>query len=208
MFDSDCSTFCFTPSFPSDKTCLAAFPGWSRLLMIAGKKSTNRRCQGSLSKHLMSHLDQPVKIVKTRMLFWAAYLALVLEASHPSMCSQKFVLLHLSLAAGSHTNRLNRFVGYVGFILGWPGSTWPMASIWCSDCCRNSGGNAAAAVSSRLLKWFSLSWIWQHDNIVLKVWASKAFVGRFDGLIFRKRWFLQSPYLILYKIESLCPYKI
>ena len=104
----DCSTFCFTPS----------------LLVIAGKISTNRRCQGSLSKHLMSHLDQPVKIVKTRMLFRAAYLAFVLEASHPSMCSQKFVLLHLSLAeAGSLTNRLNRFVGYVGFILGWPGST-------------------------------------------------------------------------------------
>ena len=98
--------------------------------MIAGKKSTNRRCQGSLSKHLMPHLGQPVKIVKTEMLFWAAYLALVLEASHPSMCSQKFVLLHLSLAeTGSHTNRLNRFVGYVGLILGYPGSTWPMASI-------------------------------------------------------------------------------
>ena len=120
----DCSTFCFTPSFPRDMTCLVAFPGWSRLLVIAGKISTNRRCQGSLSKHLMSHLDQPVKIVKTRMLFRAAYLAFVLEASHPSMCSQKFVLLHLSLAeAGSLTNRLNRFVGYVGFILGWPGST-------------------------------------------------------------------------------------
>ena len=98
--------------------------------MIAGKKSTNRRCQGSLSKHLMPHLGQPVKIVKDRDAFLGSLFSISLGSFSSINVSQKFVLLHLSLAeAGSHTNRLNRFVGYVGFILGWPGSTWPMASI-------------------------------------------------------------------------------
>ena len=124
---------------------------------------------------------------------------------------RKFVLLHLSLAeAGSHTNRLNRFVGYVGFILGWPGSAWPMASIWCSDCCRNPGGNAAAAVSSRGLLKLIFVYFLCHESDNMTTLCSRFELRKLSlaGLIFRKRWFLQPPYLILYKIESLCPYKI
>ena len=150
----DCSTFCFTPSFPSDKTCLVAFPGWSRLLMIAGKKSTNRRCQGSLSKHLMPHLGQPVEIVKTEMLFWAAYLALVLEASHPSIYSQKFVLLHLSLAAGSHTNRLDS--SWVGQALHGP---WLLFDVPIAAETQQAMPQLLWVVEDSS-NWFSLSWIW------------------------------------------------